>query len=99
MRFLSFVRGGVPGLGVLSGAVVQSASTDEMIFNVEERIEVISAMMTLEAGDVIVSGTPSGVGHARNPPLYMAEGDRCEVRIEGGGVLSNPIVREAALAA
>jgi len=84
---------------VLNGTVVQSARTDQMIFSIAELIEIVSGVMTLEVGDVIVSGTPSGIGHARNPPLYMAEGDRCEVRIEGLGILSNPIVREAALAA
>ncbi len=83
----------------LNGTVVQSASTDEMIFNVAELVEVISSAMTLEVGDIIVSGTPSGIGHARTPPLYMAEGDRCEVRVEGIGVLSNPIVSEVQLAA
>lgn len=83
----------------LNGTVVQSASTDEMIFNVAELVEVISSAMTLEVGDIIVSGTPSGIGHARTPPLYMAEGDRCEVRVEGIGVLSNPIASEVLLAA
>ena len=83
----------------LNNTVVQSASTDEMIFNIAELVEVISGAMTLEVGDIIVSGTPSGIGHARNPPLYMAEGDRCEVRIEGIGILSNPIVGEMSLAA
>lgn len=83
----------------LNGTIVQSASTDEMIFNVAELVEVISGAMTLEVGDIIVSGTPSGIGHARTPPLYMAEGDRCEVRVEGIGVLSNPIVSEMSLAA
>lgn len=83
----------------LNGTVVQSASTDEMIFNVAELVEVISSAMTLEVGDIIVSGTPSGIGHARTPPLYMAEGDQCEVRVEGIGVLSNPIAGEVLLVA
>ncbi len=84
---------------VLNGTVVQSASTDEMIFDVAELVAIISSAMTLEVGDIIVSGTPSGIGHARTPPLYMAEGDRCEVRIEGIGILSNPILGEMSLAA
>lgn len=83
----------------LNGTVVQSASTSEMIFNVAELVEVISSAMTLEVGDIIVSGTPSGIGHARTPPLYMADGDVCEVTVEGLGTLSNPIVGELLLAA
>ena len=52
--------------------------------------------MTLEAGDVIVTGTPAGIGWARKPPLFMKPGDVCEVEVEGIGVLRNPIVDEAA---
>jgi 2-keto-4-pentenoate hydratase/2-oxohepta-3-ene-1,7-dioic acid hydratase in catechol pathway len=55
--------------------------------------------MTLEPGDLLVTGTPSGVGHARRPPVWMAPGDDCEIEIEGVGLLRNPIVEEAALAA
>jgi len=84
---------------VLNGIVVQSASTDDMIFNVAELVKIISSAMTLEVGDIIVSGTPSGIGHARTPPLYMEEGGLCEVRVEGLGVLSNPIISEVSLAA
>jgi 2-keto-4-pentenoate hydratase/2-oxohepta-3-ene-1,7-dioic acid hydratase in catechol pathway len=51
--------------------------------------------MTLEPGDVIVTGTPAGVGYARNPPVFMKAGDLCEVEIEGIGVLSNPVQDEA----
>jgi acylpyruvate hydrolase len=50
--------------------------------------------MTLEPGDVIFTGTPSGVGHARKPPAWMKNGDTCEVEIQGIGVLRNPIVDE-----
>jgi 2-keto-4-pentenoate hydratase/2-oxohepta-3-ene-1,7-dioic acid hydratase in catechol pathway len=52
--------------------------------------------MTLEAGDVIVTGTPAGVGFARKPPLWMKPGDVCEVEIEGIGTLSNPVADERA---
>lgn len=79
----------------LNGAVVQEASTADMIFDVAELITVISEAITLEPGDIIVSGTPSGVGHARKPPLYMKDGDTCEVEIEGIGTLVNPIRDEA----
>ena len=80
----------------LNGQVVQSASTDDMVFDVETLITVLSEAITLEAGDVIVSGTPSGVGWARTPKLLMRHGDVCEVSVEGIGLLRNEIVDEAA---
>jgi acylpyruvate hydrolase len=52
--------------------------------------------LTLEPGDLIVMGTPSGVGFARKPPVWMKDGDTCEVEIEGIGVLRNPIANEKA---
>lgn len=79
----------------LNGEVVQSASTDELIFDVGRLIALMSEAMTLLPGDVIVSGTPSGIGAARKPPLWMKPGDICEVHIEGVGTLSNPIADEA----
>jgi len=79
----------------LNGQVVQSASTDDMIFDVESLITIISEAITLEAGDVIVSGTPAGIGWAREPKLLMKQGDVCEVVVEKIGTLSNPIVDEA----
>lgn len=75
----------------LNGVVMQRASTDDMIFDVASLIEILSAAMTLEPGDVIVSGTPAGVGMARNPPLFMRPGDVCEVEIEKIGVLRNKV--------
>ncbi|MFZ9524858.1 MAG: fumarylacetoacetate hydrolase family protein, partial [Burkholderiaceae bacterium] len=53
---------------------------------------IISACMTLEPGDVIITGTPAGVGYARKPPVFMKAGDMCEIEVDGIGVLSNPIV-------
>ena len=91
------VPDGASGLHIetrLNGEVVQSASTENLIFDVATLIEILSEAMTLVPGDVIVSGTPSGVGHARTPPLYMKPGDVCEVDVEGLGVLRNPIVDE-----
>jgi 2-keto-4-pentenoate hydratase/2-oxohepta-3-ene-1,7-dioic acid hydratase in catechol pathway len=82
----------------LNGVVVQSMRTDAMIFDVASLVATISAVMTLEPGDVIVTGTPSGVGAARKPPLWMADGDVCEVSIEGIGSLRNPIVDESTTA-
>ena len=90
---------GVKGLLLetrLNGKVVQSANTDDMVFDVETLIAVLSEAVTLEPGDVIVAGTPSGIGWARNPKLIMRHGDVCEVSANGIGVLRNKIVDEAA---
>lgn len=89
---------GVKGLRLetrLNGQVVQSASTDEMVFDVASLISIISEAITLEAGDVIVSGTPSGIGWARTPKLLMKAGDVCEVSVEKIGTLRNVIADEA----
>ena len=72
-------------------AVVQQASTADLIFDVASLVEYLSGAMTLEPGDLIVTGTPAGVGFARKPPLWMRAGDRIEVEIERIGRLSNPI--------
>ena len=90
---------GVKGLLLetrLNGKVVQSASTDDMVFDVETLITVLSEAITLEPGDVIVAGTPAGIGWARNPKLIMRHGDVCEVSVNGIGTLRNEIVDEAA---
>jgi acylpyruvate hydrolase len=83
----------------LNGHLVQSASTDDLVFDVATLVSVLSEAFTLEPGDIIVTGTPSGVGLARKPPLWMKPGDVCEVKMEGLGVLSNPIVDQDAAAA
>lgn len=80
--------------GRLNGQVMQDSRTDLLIFGVAELIELISVVMSLEPGDVIVTGTPGGVGAARKPPVFMQPGDVFEVEIEGLGVLSNPIQDE-----
>ena len=79
----------------LNGEVVQDASTDDMVFDVETLVSVISEGITLEPGDLIVTGTPAGVGLARKPPLWMKPGDVCEVEVERLGILRNPIADEA----
>jgi acylpyruvate hydrolase len=81
--------------GRLNGRVMQNTSTDKLIFNVPTLIELISVAISLEPGDVIITGTPGGVGAARKPPVFMQPGDVFEVEIEGIGVLSNPVQREA----
>jgi acylpyruvate hydrolase len=78
----------------LNGEVVQSASTDTMVFDIETLISTISEAITLEAGDIIVTGTPSGIGWAREPKLLMKPGDVCEVSVDGFMPLRNPIVQE-----
>lgn len=78
----------------LNGKVMQSANTRDMIFPVDETIMLLSQCMTLEPGDVLVMGTPAGVGFARTPPVWMKAGDTIEVEIEGVGLLSNPVVNE-----
>ena len=75
----------------LNGQTVQSANTSDMVFDVASLIVTISEAITLEAGDLIVAGTPAGIGHAREPKLYMRPGDVCEVEIEGIGLLRNRI--------
>ena len=75
----------------LNGQVMQSATTSDMVFSVARTIALLSKCMTLEPGDVVVMGTPAGVGYARTPPVWMQAGDRIEIEIEGIGVLSNPV--------
>jgi 2-keto-4-pentenoate hydratase/2-oxohepta-3-ene-1,7-dioic acid hydratase in catechol pathway len=78
----------------LNGTVMQSDNTDNMMFPVVEMLVYITEGITLEPGDIIFTGTPSGVGHARKPPAWMKNGDTCEVEIQGIGVLRNPIAEE-----
>ncbi|MGE0830150.1 MAG: fumarylacetoacetate hydrolase family protein [Hyphomonadaceae bacterium] len=78
----------------LNGQVMQEANTADMVFDIAETIAILTECMTLEPGDVLVMGTPAGVGAARNPPVFMKPGDVCEIEIEGIGILRNPIVQE-----
>jgi acylpyruvate hydrolase len=80
----------------LNGNVMQSASTTQMIFDVVTTVALITEALTLETGDVLVMGTPSGIGMARTPQVFMKAGDVCEIEIEGLGILRNPIVDEPA---
>jgi acylpyruvate hydrolase len=78
----------------LNGEIMQDADTNDMVFDVATLIVTISEAITLESGDVIVTGTPSGVGQSRKPPVFMKAGDRVEVEIEKIGILSNPVIDE-----
>lgn len=85
---------GATGLHIesrLNGKVMQSASTQDMVFAVAQTISLMSQCMTLEPGDVILMGTPAGVGYARTPPVWMRPGDVIEIEIEGIGTLRNTI--------
>ena len=79
----------------LNGKVMQSANTDLLMFPVAESLVYLTEGMTLEPGDILFTGTPSGVGHARKPePVWMKAGDTVEVEIERVGTLRNPIEDE-----
>ena len=75
----------------LNGQVMQDASTGDMIFPVAELISFLSSGATLLPGTVILTGTPSGVGFTRTPPVYLMPGDTVNVTLEGIGILSNPV--------
>jgi 2-keto-4-pentenoate hydratase/2-oxohepta-3-ene-1,7-dioic acid hydratase in catechol pathway len=88
---------GAHGLSIrtrVNGEVRQDSNTSDMIFSVARLVSIMSEAMTLEPGDVIATGTPSGVGYARKPPAWLIPGDVCEVEIEKIGVLRNPVADE-----
>jgi 2-keto-4-pentenoate hydratase/2-oxohepta-3-ene-1,7-dioic acid hydratase in catechol pathway len=78
----------------LNGQVMQSASTAQMIFDIPRTVEFLSSFTTLRPGDVIATGTPAGVGFARQPPVWLQPGDVIEVEVEGVGRLENLVVAE-----
>jgi acylpyruvate hydrolase len=80
----------------LNGQVMQHANTSTMLVPVAETVELLSECLTLEPGDLLVMGTPAGVGQARKPPVWMKDGDTIEIEIETIGVLRNPIRNEIA---
>jgi 2-keto-4-pentenoate hydratase/2-oxohepta-3-ene-1,7-dioic acid hydratase in catechol pathway len=85
---------GARGLDIacrVNGSVVQKANTRNMIFDVATLVAACSEGMALQPGDMIITGTPSGVGLARKPPLWLRAGDVCEVEIEGIGILRNEV--------
>jgi 2-keto-4-pentenoate hydratase/2-oxohepta-3-ene-1,7-dioic acid hydratase in catechol pathway len=79
----------------VNGEVMQDSNTDDLIFDVPTLVHELSKVMTLDPGDIIITGTPSGVAMARNPQPWLKPGDVCEVEIEKIGVLRNPIVQGA----
>jgi 2-keto-4-pentenoate hydratase/2-oxohepta-3-ene-1,7-dioic acid hydratase in catechol pathway len=88
---------GAAGLRIttrVNGETMQDSNTSDMIFSTARTIALLSEFMTLEPGDVIATGTPSGVAHAREPPTWMKAGDTVAVEVERIGVLTNPVVDE-----
>ena len=88
---------GAAGLRIqlrLNGETLQDSDIDDLIFSVATLVSTISEVMTLEPGDIIITGTPPGVGFVRKPPLLMKAGDVCEVEIEGMGILRNSVIDE-----
>ncbi len=88
---------GASGLRIMTrvnGEIMQDSNTSDMIFSSARIVSLLSEFMTLEPGDVIATGTPSGVAHARKPPTWLRAGDKVEVEVEKIGVLANPIVDE-----
>jgi 2-keto-4-pentenoate hydratase/2-oxohepta-3-ene-1,7-dioic acid hydratase in catechol pathway len=89
---------GAAGLRIqsrLNGKIMQDSNTGLFLWNVVEALVIITECMTLEPGDVIITGTPAGVGYARTPPVWMAPGDVCEIEVDGIGILSSTIADEA----
>lgn len=86
---------GADGLGIrtrLNGQVMQDSDTSDMVFKTAQSVSIISQIMTLEPGDLIATGTPSGVGYARKPEaVWMKAGDVIEVEVDGIGTLRNPV--------
>jgi 2-keto-4-pentenoate hydratase/2-oxohepta-3-ene-1,7-dioic acid hydratase in catechol pathway len=81
-------------IGRLNGREMQRDSAANMIFSVPQQIAYLSTFTTLLPGDVIVTGTPAGVGFTRTPPVWLQPGDRFDVEVTGVGVLSNPVIEE-----
>ena len=86
--------GGLRIVQRLNGETLQDGNTADLVFGVRRLVAFTSSFCTLEPGDLILTGTPSGIGHSRTPPLSMADGDTVEIEIEGIGVLRNPVVAE-----
>jgi 2-keto-4-pentenoate hydratase/2-oxohepta-3-ene-1,7-dioic acid hydratase in catechol pathway len=79
---------------IIGGEVLQHSNTSDLIFKIPELIAYLSSVFTLEPGDVIATGTPSGVGMARTPPRWLKPGDEVIIRVQGLGDLRNPVTAE-----
>ena len=85
---------GLRVMQLLNGEALQDGNTDDLIFDVPRLVAFCSTAVTLEPGDLILTGTPSGVGYARDPKIALKPGDVVEVRVEGISTLTNPVVTE-----
>ncbi len=81
----------LPIRAILNGEVMQDSSTANMIFGVAEVVSFVSQAITLEPGDLIITGTPAGVGAFRDPPVWLKAGDEITIEIDGVGSISNPV--------
>jgi len=79
---------------IINGEVLQDSNTNDLIFKIPDLVAYLSSVYTLEPGDVVATGTPSGVGFARKPPRWLKPGDDVVIRVEGLGDLRNPVVAE-----
>lgn len=79
----------------LNGRILQDSRTSQLVFGVRRLVAHVSSVLSLDPGDVILTGTPAGVGVFRDPPIALAPGDEVEVEIEGIGILRNPVVADA----
>ena len=86
--------GNAPIRSRLNGKVMQESNTAQMLFSCARLISFLSSAMTLVPGTVIMSGTPSGVGFARDPQVFLKPGDTIRVEVDGLGVLENPVIAE-----
>ena len=77
----------------IAGEVLQKSNTNQLIFKIPETVEYLSQVLTLEPGDVISTGTPSGVGFTRKPPRWLRPGETVRIEIAGLGVLENPVAK------
>lgn len=78
----------------INGKILQNSNTCHLIFNIPQLVSSLSEVMTLEPGDVILTGTPPGVGVARKPPRFLQSGNVVEISIKGLGTLRNPVIAE-----
>jgi acylpyruvate hydrolase len=88
---------GLAGLSLttkLNGEQMQKGQIDDLVFPVRKLVAILSECMTLEPGDVVVTGTPAGVGYARKPPIWMKHGDTVEIEVDGLGKLINTVLDE-----
>ena len=82
----------LPIRAILNGEVMQDSNTSNQIFGVREVVSFVSQAITLEPGDLIITGTPAGVGAFRDPPVWLRPGDEITIEIDGLGSISNPVV-------